>query len=211
MLLPSTYRPLQPDQFIGGARIAALQLERAVTHAQRHGKVPLKFLCNGEPGTGKSALALFFQHRLGCNKWSTTKYNGTQIKIEVVEELARELATTSLFSEWRLLWIDEADKIPTIAQVRLLTLLDDLPPGVAVFCTSNCALKDFEPRFASRFQALIGPNSQTKLDPPTQAEIAGLLARFTQDQHAIKQISTFACGNVRQALLDAEGLLQLAA
>ena len=207
-MTPSTYRPLRPEQFIGGARTAAIQLQRAVAHAGTIGHEPLKFLCNGDPGIGKSALAAYFQHLLGCNKWSTTKYNGTQIKVEVVDDIAASLAYRSLFGDWRLLWIDEADRIPTVAQVRLLTVLDDLPAGVAILCTSNCALKDFEPRFASRFQALVGPTNASKLDAPSSQEIAGLLSLFTTDQNAINQIATFACGNVRQALLDVQGLIQ---
>ena len=102
-----------------------------------------------------------------------------------------------------MLWIDEADEIPRLAQVRFLTLLDDLPAGVAVACTSNCKLSDFENRFQTRFQAF-------EIAPPPPAEIQSLVTRLLP-QLSVRdatQIATFACGNVRQALLEAQGAMQ---
>ena len=92
-----------------------------------------------------------------------------------------------------------------MAQVRFLTLIDDLPEGVVVMCTSNCKIKDFEPRFQSRFQVF-------EMKPPSQEEIATLLRKWIpNNEAAIKHIAhaaTMAGGNVRQALLDCEGVLQ---
>lgn len=104
-----------------------------------------------------------------------------------------------------MLWIDEADEIPRLAQVRFLTLLDDLPLGVAVACTSNCSLNDFENRFQTRFQV-------HELAPPPANDIMNLILRLAPEvgPDAIN-IANFACGNVRQALLDAQGVLQAAA
>ena len=90
------------------------------------------------------------------------------------------------------------------AQCRMLTLLDDLneTPGTVILCTSNCALKDFEPRFSSRFTVF-------ELQSPNSDEIETLLRRWLTTEGAIKQIAQFACGNVRTALKDAD--LQFAA
>ena len=102
-----------------------------------------------------------------------------------------------------MLWIDEADEIPRVAQVRFLTVLDDLPSGVMVACTSNCALADFENRFQTRFQVF-------EIAPPPPQDIQKLLARIAPEipVREAGQIANFACGNVRQALLDAQGALQ---
>jgi len=139
----------------------------------------------------------------GCNQWSTTKLNGTQLKIEMIEDIAGRLHYKNLFGDWRMLWIDEADEIPRVAQVRFLTLLDDLPAGVVVACTSNCALADFENRFQTRFQVF-------EIAPPPPQEIQNLLVRIAPEISAsdAAQIANFACGNVRQAMLDAQGALQ---
>ncbi len=105
-----------------------------------------------------------------------------------------------------MLWVDEADEIPRVAQIRFLTLLDDLPNGVVVVCTSNCKLADFENRFQTRFQAF------EVADPPP-VEIEKFIIRIAPEisRSDAGQIANFACGNVRQALLDAEGVLQQAA
>lgn len=210
-----TFIPTGADDFIGdniitrsdqsvriGARAIALHLDKAVRQARRSGNTPIKVLFNGPPGLGKSGLMKYAQHLTGCNKWSTTKLNGTAVKVERVEEIERSFQYRTLFGDWRMLWIDEADEIPRVAQVRLLTLLDDLPPGVFVGCTSNCALKDFENRFQTRFQVF-------ELAPPPADVIEKFLLRLAPDLgRGAKTIAQMACGNVRQALLDAQGMLQ---
>ena len=207
--------PKTVDDFVGdnivtrqsgdqtGARLVAQQIAKAVKLANQNEQTPLKFLLNGNPGLGKSALVLYLQHLIGCNKWNTTKLNGTECKIERIEEIAANLHYKNLFGDWRMLWIDEADEIPRIAQVRFLTLLDDLPSGVAVACTSNCKLADFENRFQTRFQVF-------EIAPPPPQDIQNLLVRIAPEisPRDAGQIANFACGNVRQALLDAQGALQ---
>jgi DNA polymerase III delta prime subunit len=204
MKLPSQYVPLTPDDFIGDAAKVARQLQRVVTDAINNGNAPIKILFNGEPGIGKSALAKYLLHLLGCDpKWSTTKYNGTSVDKERVEEIANALHYRDMFGTYRFIWIEEADAIPAIAQIRFLTLLDDLPPGCAVVCTSNCTLDEFKKRFQTRFKVY-------ELEPPKAPQIAQLLERFLTDPKAITNISEFACGNVRAAMLDAEMSLQAA-
>jgi len=207
--------PKSADDFVGdnivarqsgdqtGARLVAQQVAKAVRMANANGQTPLKFLFNGKPGLGKSALVQYLQHLTGCTKWSTTKLNGTECKMERIEEIAGNLHYRNLFGDWRMLWIDEADEIPRLAQVRFLTLLDDLPSGVIVACTSNCALSDFENRFQTRFQAF-------EIAPPPPLDIQNLLVRIAPElsPRDAGQIANFACGNVRQALLDAQGALQ---
>ena len=120
---PLDYKPTIPSEFIGPAAQLAVVIQRSIALAQGGA---LKFLLNGPPGTGKSSLAEFIRYTLGADpRWSTFKFNGTQMKIEMVEEIARSLHLRDLFGNYRMIWIDEADKIPTVAQVRFLTLLDD--------------------------------------------------------------------------------------
>lgn len=214
-----TFKPKSAADFIGkniierangvvrtGAHLIALHIERAAALAKSNGNAPMKFLYAGEPGIGKSELVKYLQHLTGCNQWNTTQLNGTQCKIERIEELAGTLHLSNLFGDYRLLWIDEADEIPRVAQVRFLTLLDNLPKATIVACTSNCSLKNFEDRFQSRFQVF-------ELCAPAPEEISAFLNRLAPEipMPDACDIARFANGNVRQALLDAQGILQGAA
>lgn len=202
--LSRDFLPQCAEDLIGDARDTALMLEKAVRLSRANDNAPLAFLFAGEPGLGKSALAAYFQYLLGVDKWSLTKLNGTEVKIEKVPELANSIHYKTLFGEWRLIRIEEADNIPQVAQVRFLTLLDELPNATAVVCTSNCKLNEFEKRFQSRFQVI-------EVGPPSAHDIQKFLSRFVDHNDIVMRIAEFACGNVRQALKDAQGYLQAAA
>ena len=97
--------PKSADDFVGdnivarqsgdqtGARLVAQQVAKAVRMANANGQTPLKFLFNGKPGLGKSALVQYLQHLTGCTKWSTTKLNGTECKMERIEEIPATCTT----------------------------------------------------------------------------------------------------------------------
>ena len=203
MKLPSLYSPTTPEEFIGPAAHVARLLQRAVADALANGNAPVKVLFNGDPGIGKSELAKYLMRLLGCDaKWSVKKYSGTDVDIECVREIAKDLHYKDLFGAYRLIWIEEADAIPPAAQTRFLLLLDDLLPGAAVVATSNCKPDEFKKRFQTRFKIY-------EVEPPAPHEIETLLRRVgVTDPRTIKNIATFACGCVRQALLDAESALQ---
>jgi len=202
-ILPSEYEPMAAADFIGPARQVAGLLEQAVKDATAGGKnAPIKILINGEPGIGKSSLAKYLIHLLDCpNKWSVKKYSGPDVDIDVVRGIPADLHYKDLFGAYRVIQIEEADVIPPAAQTRFLMLLDELPKACAVICTSNCKLDDFKKRFQTRFKMF-------ELDAPQPEEVATLLRRFGLDPRDVTQISTFACGNVRAAMLDAETALQ---
>ena len=200
-MLPSSYKPTTPEDFIGPAQEVAHLINKLLATALPAG-APIKLLLLGRPGIGKSELANFFMVRMDCDRWHASVLNGTQVKIEAVEELAASMRYRELFGQYRLIRIEEVDKVPVVAQVRLLTLLDELPNHTAVLCTSNCTVNDLEERFQSRFLLF-------DLAPPTGEQIEELLHKLAAQLPlpVIKQIATFACGNVRQALLDADSAL----
>ena len=197
-MLPSTFRPRAAPDFIGPAKEHAVFLEKLIEQARLDARpAPLKLLLLGRPGIGKSELAEHFTRATGAGKWSVSKFNGTQFRIDDVEELKRSMHLTDMFGGYRVIRIEEVDRVPAVAQVALLTLLDDLPPQTAVIATSNCKLKDLEERFQRRFTLI-------EVSPPTTTEIETLLLKLGIHHNAARQIATFANGNVGQALTDAD-------
>ncbi|HVY68925.1 MAG TPA: AAA family ATPase [Verrucomicrobiae bacterium] len=195
--LPSTYRPRMADDFVGPAKRNAELISRLVAAAKASDHAPLALMLWGPPGVGKTQLAEFFTRAIGAGPWSIHKFNGTQVKIEEVETLAREFRAPSLFDGYRVIRVEEVDKVPHLAQVRLLTLLDDLPPRAAIVATSNCRPEEFEIRFQRRFTVL-------HVTPPPLNDVESLLLRLGVPAKAARHIANFSGGNIGQALKDAD-------
>ena len=198
MNTPCSFRPNDGD-FIGPARDLLRRLQGIALRSKSTGE-PIKLLLQGDPGVGKSSLAGRFIECIGANKWTTTKLNGTELTVEEISEWAGRLAYREIYGDYRVLWLEEVDKVNKTVQTRLLTVLDDLPDHVAVVCTSNKDLSAFEPRFQSRFQTLV-------VKSPAVEEIKTLLARWPLNETDIVRIAHFCCGNVRLALFDAQNAL----
>jgi replication-associated recombination protein RarA len=198
--IPSRYVPRCPADFIGDAANYALLVEKLFARAKKQNNASLRFLLNGPPGLGKSSLARWMlEDLLGISKFDTIKLNGTQINIESIEDICQRLQYRPMEGDYRAIWFEECDAMSVPAQKRILTMLDDLDSinGIVVVCTSNCRLKEFEPRFQTRFTVL-------EFMPPDQKEVEAFLAHFIPNPEDITAIASRAYGNVRQALKDAD-------
>jgi replication-associated recombination protein RarA len=206
MKLPSLYNPSSPEEIIGSAKQIAVELKRAVKDALDNGNAPIKVIFAGDPGVGKSTLANLLIKELGVtSRWAVKKYSGADVTVEMVREIAADLHYRDLFGCYRIIWIEEVDAASDSAKTRFLMEIDDLPPAVAVICTTNAKDGGLKKRFETRFKYY-------QIDPPKSHEIQNLLVvKFGIAKRDAVQIATFACGNVRAALLDAERLLQAVA
>ena len=200
-MFPSHFKPKAPADFIGHAGLIATQLDTWLAASIPEG-APGKFLFLGKPGVGKSALADYVMARLKSDRWHTILLNGKQVGIDQLEDIARSLHYKELFGTYRVIRFEEVDALSHAAQVRALTLCDELPPYTAVIGTSNCKVEDLEERFHSRFLCFI-------VKPPPADAIETLLRKLapTLPASTVRQIATFACGNVRLALLEADTAL----
>ncbi len=195
-MIPSSFKPKVSADFVGPAALIARQLEALAKLAEGS---PVAVLLHGPPGVGKSQLAAFFVRCLGAER-TVHKYNGTDIRIEEVNSMARDLHYRDMFGKTRVWQIEEVDKVPTVAQVRLLTLLDDMPSGTAFVCTTNVNPEKLEERFQTRFTVITVP-------APPSSEIAALLKALNVLPQAAVRIAELCCGNVRAALKDADAEL----
>jgi MoxR-like ATPase len=198
-MMPSQFRCSSHEDFIGPASKESRMIKRMVDLCKENGNAAIKLLILGAAGIGKTQLAEHFLRCTGSTKWSAYTFNGTGFKVDDCADLARTVHYKT--PEYRTIVINEVDRVPPVAQVAMLSLLDDLPPHNAIVCTSNCGVKDLEPRFQSRFQVI-------QLASPSDDEITEFLSgRWKLTTTIARQIATFANGNVRQALLDAQSYL----
>ncbi len=195
-MLPSTFRPQTADQFIGPAGKWAVHLEKLVRLALPTGD-PFRIMLTGPSGCGKTQLAEHLVRCTGAGRFSISQYNGTQFRIDDVAEVASQFRLRDLFGGFRVLQIEEVDRVPTVAQIALLTLLDSLPPQTACIATTNARVTDFEVRFQRRFTVC-------QIEPPTEDELLAMLRlRWPEvPRKRAVEIATFAVGNVGAALSD---------
>lgn len=192
VIAPPDYRPARPNELIGpaaGIAAALLETERGQT---------IKQLLFGPWGAGKTSIVNMLAGSLAIGV-DIEKVNGRMITIPMVESWLRSSCYGSLFGGWKVKQIEEADLIPPGAQELMLTYLDDLPARTAVIASSNQNLATLAERFQTRFEFVQVP-------APADAELASWLTKRWQVPAAAAEfIALGACGNVRQALLDAAG------
>jgi MoxR-like ATPase len=195
-MIPSTFRPKTTADFIGPAAKWAAHLEKLVRLALPTGD-PLRIMLLGPSGIGKTQLAEHLVRTTGAGKFSISRFNGTQFRIDDCQEMQRSFRLRDMFGGYRVLQIEEVDKVPTVSQIALLTLLDELPPQTCCIATSNCNVKEFEVRFQRRFTVC-------EIAPPTDKEILAMLRlRWPEiPKQRATEIATFCCGNVGAALTD---------
>jgi replication-associated recombination protein RarA len=193
---PDNYRPETAADLIGEARKIGETILKQIRRVNG-GTSTFKFLLHGAPGTGKSSLAKMIAHEIVADKIDIETTNGRNLDSETVREWQRSAAYGSLFGGWQVKLINEADLIPTAAQDLMLTYLDDLPPQNAVIATSNQNVTALTERFQTRFRLM-------KVPGPNCDELARwLIEKWRLPKETADFISLGACGNVRQALLDA--------
>lgn len=198
---PDQFKPASPADLIGEAsRLAASTLKR-IAQLKADTSATIKLCFYGEPGCGKTTILNLAAAALASERLDVEEVNGRDLTIDRVRDWMASASVGSLFGGWRIKIINEMDLVPIVAQDLLLTYLDTLPAGIAVLGTSNESRATLSERFCSRFQ-------QIKVSGPTQDELAAWLAkRWKVGKKAADWIAMTACGNVREALLQAAGYL----
>lgn len=187
------------DDLVGQARIVA-RLEAAVRDAANTvGGGPAMaqaWLFTGPPGSGRSNTARAFAAALvcpdgGCGRCSDchTAHKGTHsdvhlvttqtlsIGVEVARELVLEAAASPSRADWRIIAIEDADRLTEQANNALLKALEEpTPHTVWLLCAPS--QEDVLPTIRSRVRHL-------NLVTPTTAEVAAHLVKHDGVDEAV--------------------------
>lgn len=202
---PSAFKPTSVRELIGPVARLGAQLAAKVAALNPRTDTFKLMLC-GAPGIGKSRLTAILAAMLAGGErnapFCVEKISGAKLNAETVGAWHDGRGLGTLFGDWKIKVIEEADKVPSVAQVLMLDYLDSITPGTAILATSNKLTEEITERFHTRFQF-------REIEAPTTDEIAALLSRRWPElrKTEVNMIAVGCGGNVRAALLDAETAL----
>jgi replication-associated recombination protein RarA len=158
----------------------------------------------GEPGTGKTSLALALAHHIAGHKLAVEQVNGQSCSIEVIRNWETEGWYRPLYGNMWVKVIDEIDAMSPAACNQARTWLAKLMPGVTVLATTNKPLEKLQEQLQSRFKVYF-------FEPVAPADIATWLVRYypALNPDMASRISMSTNGNVRAAKASALSVIEM--
>jgi replication-associated recombination protein RarA len=169
-----------------------------ITSGQLTDPIERRILFTGPPGVAKTDLARTLASVIAEHPINVEFRMGTQVNVEVVRDWLRSAPYRPLYGRFLVKIMDELDTVPNTAITELRQYLDDLPPGVVIFATTNKAVQQLPEPLQTRFMVYKFQGVQT-------SQVAAYLTtKFPEIPPAVlTEIATQTAGNVRAALTDA--------
>lgn len=164
------------------------------------GKSSRALMFTGDPGVGKTTLALALCDKLGANEKEIVQINCASTRtLEDARDLLQRFQFQPVFGSYRVFILDEVHQMVQNAQQAFLTPIENLPPKTLVIaCTS--APSNLNTALRSRFYEISLPSYSEDC-------LVEILENLPQPPKS-KDIATIvkaACGNPRRAIALAEG------
>ncbi len=193
--------PPTPDHWIGKTnRIASVLFAKVPRiHADPHlDALDRCWLFTGNPGNGKTSLALALAATIGQHHLAIEHVNGQSCTIDLVRDWRNSGACRPLYGSTHVKVVDEIDAASPAACNELRTYLDLLPPYTVVIATTNKRVKELQEQLQSRFEVW-------RFDP-IPSDIIGpwIVEKFSLAAHVAAAIAKGAEGNMRTAIAGAK-------
>lgn len=148
-LLVETHRPTTLDEYV----FNDAEVERKVRKWISQGSIP-NILLSGPPGTGKTTMSHIIVNELGIQPSDVMRINASTLKVAQLEENLLPWMKKAGFSKFKIVQLEEADRISAAAQQILRNITEDYSDTVRFIATANYPKKIIEP-LHSRFQSLV--------------------------------------------------------
>ncbi len=163
-------------------------------------KGPFVFLFHGPPGVGKTALCEILARRL-VERYEFESLSGRECTVEKMRELKISMGNAPMLTKWRVVVIEDLDRMPLAAQDSFREMLHKPPSYCAVFASTNLDRRGFEERLWTRFERF-------RVEGPSEKEIMALIAHLVPRKKAKEIVEGFP-GNARDAIKEAEAWARL--
>lgn len=163
-------------------------------------KGPFVFLFHGPPGVGKTALCEILALRLVKQRSAFESLTGKDCGVEKMRDLKSSMGNPPMFTKWRVVVIEDLDRMPMAGQDSFREMLHNPPEYCAVFASSNRGRSGFQKRLWTRFE-------RYPVAAPNNKQIASLLAPMVPKKQ-VREITKSVSGNARDAILEAKAWLR---
>lgn len=185
--------PTSPSDLIGKAAIVAKTFCCRIASG---GKQPIKLLCYGDPGIGKTSVCRIVANSIAKHSSMIRRVSAVHLTVDSMKDWLQDLRYRG--DGWRVYWVEEADAISPAVEVLMLQFLDDMPEQTAALLTSNESMSGISGRLQSRTQMI-------RFERPSTSDVANFLLRYWPElENDAREIAETNNGDVRASLNDAQ-------